>query len=210
MATVSPNSIWMVVEVTGARSKGQSSRSRGRCTARSQACRMGRGCACLWGGGAGCGEEGAAGPLQRERLGGASPPVQAIAQTVRRAHGGRMGIARPRAQTCSSLFPLALVTLTSRAPLACPSARVGRSRGGGRHDGKRALTKAARHGTHMRPPNTRKQPPATAHHPGSNPPARRAPGAAAPLLSHSWRSRPACPAAPQSQCPHAERLRRGW
>ena len=35
MATVSPNSIWMAVEVTGARSKGHSSRSRGRCTHRS-------------------------------------------------------------------------------------------------------------------------------------------------------------------------------
>ena len=35
MATVSPNSICAAVEVTGARSKGHSSRSRGRCTARS-------------------------------------------------------------------------------------------------------------------------------------------------------------------------------
>ena len=36
MATVSPKSIWMVVLVTGARSKGHSSRSSGRCTATSQ------------------------------------------------------------------------------------------------------------------------------------------------------------------------------
>mmetsp|Transcript_12664 Transcript_12664/g.31965 ORF Transcript_12664/g.31965 Transcript_12664/m.31965 type:complete len:253 (+) Transcript_12664:80-838(+) len=37
MATVSPKSIWMAVEVTGARSKGHSSRSRGRWIAMSEA-----------------------------------------------------------------------------------------------------------------------------------------------------------------------------
>mmetsp|Transcript_28679 Transcript_28679/g.62818 ORF Transcript_28679/g.62818 Transcript_28679/m.62818 type:complete len:208 (+) Transcript_28679:489-1112(+) len=36
-AQVSPKSIWMAVEVTGARSKGQSSRIRGRCTSMSHA-----------------------------------------------------------------------------------------------------------------------------------------------------------------------------
>lgn len=41
MATVSPKIIWMAVLVTGARSKGHSSRSNGRCTARSHSCERG-------------------------------------------------------------------------------------------------------------------------------------------------------------------------